>query len=82
MTNKNVCPHFMRKSGGYYYGFKCDLYHNGNFDIYSDGTRIEFDRLYSDGKYHKEQRDQYVDGLCKGDYQSCSLYKSSNKTSP
>jgi hypothetical protein len=66
---EKVCPNFIRKSGGYYYGFRCSVYHDGRYDVYTDGHKLKFERR--DHADDKESRDKYVDGICKCDYQKC-----------
>lgn len=71
------CPFFIRKTGGYYYGWKCELYHNGNFTLHtSNGKTIDY---YDENTLDKELRDKFVNEKCKSNCLGCSLYKTHHK---
>jgi len=70
-----TCPFFLQKTGGYYYGFRCELFDQGNSIVYvvDGGKRVS--RIDRKESFDKEQRDEYVAEKCKGDPNKCLHYQ-------
>ena len=75
------CPFYLRKVGGYNYGWKCSAYHNGLFVLYSNGEKIQYFTGSGHGgaEYNKNGRDKYVKEKCLSSCNDCGLYQAQMK---